>query len=32
MFLNEVTGTVAGALVAGIAYRMTGKHHLYDVG
>jgi len=30
MFLNEVTGTVAGAIVGGLAYAITRKHHAYD--
>jgi len=28
MFLNEITGTVIGTAVAGIAYAVTGRHHL----
>jgi len=27
MFWNEVTGTVIGTAVAGIAYGATGRHH-----
>jgi len=30
MFWNEVTGSVIGLLVAGVAYRLTGRHHAYD--
>ncbi len=30
MFWNEVTGGVAGALIAGIAFLLTGRHHAHD--
>jgi hypothetical protein len=30
MFWNGVTGTVAGTLIAGIAYAITGRHHALD--
>ena len=30
MFWNETTATAIGFLVAGIAYRLTGKHHGLD--
>jgi len=30
MLLNVTTGTVVGALVGGIAYVVTGRHHLQD--
>jgi len=28
MFWNLVTGSVVGTLIGGIAYGLTGKHHL----
>lgn len=30
LFWNEVTGAVAGALVAGLAFAATGRHHALD--
>jgi hypothetical protein len=27
MFWNVVTGSVTGTVVAGLAYRITGRHH-----
>jgi hypothetical protein len=30
MLLNVTTGAVVGALVGGIAYAVTGRHHLED--
>jgi len=30
MFWNEVTGTVIGTAVAGIAFALTGRHHGLD--
>jgi hypothetical protein len=32
MFWNEVTGTIAGLLVGGIAFVVTGKQHARDAG
>lgn len=30
MFWNETTGTIAGLLIAGIAFLVTGRHHGLD--
>ena len=30
MAFNLGTGTVLGLLIAGIAYALTGQHHLHD--
>ena len=30
MFWNETTATVLGLVIAGIAFRLTGKHHSLD--
>jgi hypothetical protein len=31
MFWNTVTGSVVGLVIGGIAYRLTGRNHRFDV-